>query len=393
MFIKHTLNVFGRFETLWQFAYGKTDLKMKIHISMMAMLVISSANAHVKLETPVPYGVGLNTNPLLADGSDFPCKQRPDVYKSSTQNIMPVGEQQTISFQGQATHGGGSCQISLTTDLQPTKDSNWKVIKSIEGGCVSTNPGNVGTDPFGYGADKFHFAIPAQIAPGNYTLAWTWFNKIGNREMYMNCAPVTVPSSQKRSLMETSDETVQKRSMAELPNMFTANIDNGCSTAESGTVLAFPPRNLGKIVQIIGNEPLTPPVGNCGQSQSAGAAGAAGAAGSAQHPESPSSSAAAPSPAPPSSPPPPAPAVPQAASPQTSVVTVVPLPAQTPIRGITTGTCSTPGKSVCSPDGQGFGTCDQFNKVIFTPVPQGTRCDLSLGVEVPARKRLVPFVA
>ncbi|KAK4694702.1 hypothetical protein P7C71_g2923, partial [Lecanoromycetidae sp. Uapishka_2] len=218
-------------------------------------------HAHVKLEQPVPYGAAsLNTNPLNQDGSDWPCKQRPSVYDISQWNIMPVNSVQTISFQGQATHGGGACQISLTRDTPPTANSVFKVIKSIEGGCPSTNPGNVGTDPFGYGADEFNFTIPNAITPANYTLAWTWFNKIGDREMYMNCVPITVTSSsgsKKRHLHRRRHGIVEQRTdaMDGLPDMFRANSGNGCSTAPSGTVLAIPAENLGANVERIGTEP------------------------------------------------------------------------------------------------------------------------------------------
>lgn len=90
---------------------------------------------------------------------------------------MAVGAPQTLSFVGSATHGGGSCQLSLTTDKEPTKTSKWAVILSIEGGCPGgANGGTPAT---------FQYKIPEAVAPGDYTLAWTWFNKIGNREMYM----------------------------------------------------------------------------------------------------------------------------------------------------------------------------------------------------------------
>ncbi|KAL9612612.1 MAG: hypothetical protein Q9167_002818 [Letrouitia subvulpina] len=245
-----------------------------LHSKLVALLVtaVAIADGHLIMKTPVPYGADhIDTNPLLPDGSDFPCKQRPNVYKLIKQNVMQVGQNQTLSFQGQATHGGGACQISLTTDKQPTKQSVWKVILTIEGGCPSTNPGNVGTDPFGYGADQFHFAIPPQVPLGDYTLAWTWFNKIGDREMYMNCAPITVTgASQKRRVddkLTIEDGTViQKRALSSLPDMFMANIGNGCSSPPSGSTLEIPQRNQGTVVQHIGSDALTPPTGNCGQS-------------------------------------------------------------------------------------------------------------------------------
>jgi hypothetical protein len=39
------------------------------------------ADSHMILDRPFPYGRNsLNNSPLNGDGSDFPCKQRPNVY-------------------------------------------------------------------------------------------------------------------------------------------------------------------------------------------------------------------------------------------------------------------------------------------------------------------------
>ncbi|KAG7009658.1 hypothetical protein G7Y79_00002g007730 [Physcia stellaris] len=300
------------------------------------------ASAHVKIESPVPYGAGnaapaIDTNPLRADGSDYPCKQRLDVYKVVKNNVMAIGEPQPLTFQGQATHGGGSCQIALSKDMQPTKSSVFKVILSIEGGCPSKNPGNVGNDPFGYGADKFQYTIPAEVSPGDYTLAFTWFNKIGQREMYMNCAPITVTGSAKSrrnffddaennndtTIFTASDSDFDKRdAFSSLPDMFKANIGNGCSTAESGTDLAIPEANKGKYVQRYNTGPLTPPVGNCASS-GAGAAAAdpVPVAPAAAQPSAHRSSAAAVQPSPSASVPDPVPENPHPTATETVTVT------------------------------------------------------------------------
>ena len=141
----------------------------------------ASANAHMMMSSPVPYGKStLNNSPLAGDGSDFPCKQRSGVYDAEgASNVAAIGEPQTLSFIGGATHGGGSCQVSLTTDLKPTKDSKWMVIKSIIGGCPSGAEGNLSGDPNSKSASTFQYTVPAGVAPGDYTVAWTWFNHIG----------------------------------------------------------------------------------------------------------------------------------------------------------------------------------------------------------------------
>jgi hypothetical protein len=196
------------------------------------VFMAASTNAHMIMKSPVPYGAStLNNSPLEASGDDFPCKQRPGVYDAEgASNILAIGEPQTLSFTGSAVHGGGSCQVSLTTDLQPTRDSKWMVIKSIEGGCPANVAGNLPEDPSGNGAGQFQYTIPDGISPGEYTIAWTWFNKLGNREMYMNCAGATVVGA--KSKRYASRPKIEKR--ADFPNMFVANLAkiNDCKTPE-----------------------------------------------------------------------------------------------------------------------------------------------------------------
>lgn len=219
------------------------------------ILLATSADAHMKLKSPVPYGQSsLDNSPLLADGSDFPCKQRTGVYDAEgAENVMAIGEPQTLSFIGSAVHGGGSCQVSLTTDLNPTKDSKWMVIKSIEGGCPASVPGNLPADPNGSGASTFQYTIPEGIAPGQYTLAWSWINKIGNREFYMNCAPATVTAAKKKRYAPSPK--VSKRQTS-FPDMFVANLAsvNDCTTPES---FDYQYPNPGEDVQSAGTGPYT----------------------------------------------------------------------------------------------------------------------------------------
>jgi len=207
--------------------YGHTMFKTLASLSGLAIL----ANAHMKMNTPVPYGKStLNNSPLLKSGTDFPCKLRPDVYAvEDASNVYALGSTNPLRLTGQAVHGGGSCQVSITYDSQPTRNSTWKVIKSIEGGCPAQSQiGNMGgnadaADPF-----EYEFTIPSDIPAGNGTIAWTWFNKIGNREMYMNCGPVTLTGTGGSQL-----------NFDALPDMFKANINNGCDVPDNKDV-AFP---------------------------------------------------------------------------------------------------------------------------------------------------------
>jgi hypothetical protein len=370
--------------------------------------LISTAHAHMKLSSPVPYGKStLNNSPLAADGSDFPCKQRPGVYAlegALEQNTMQIGQPQTLSFTGGATHGGGSCQVSITEDKEPTKDSKWSVIHSIEGGCPAATEGNLSGDPESAVAGVFTYKIPDSVKPGQYTLAWTWFNRIGNREMYMDCAPINVVAGAQKRHIPPQGQSVAKRAPA-LPDMFVANIGNGCSTVETKD-LKFP--NPGESVQKAGTGPLEPPVcqnGNGGSPArdeatpppASSPAESGVEAGEFEEstvvvvnvaPTTAPASAPARAPAP-SSAPASAPAPSQSAAPL-ATTTPVPAPAPAPAPASAPapsagssnsnnssapgGGCTTPGQSVCSPDGSQIGTCDANNRVTFVNVASGTIC-------------------
>ncbi|KAF1994852.1 lytic polysaccharide monooxygenase [Amniculicola lignicola CBS 123094] len=201
--------------------------------SLMAAALAAGVNAHMYLEFPVPYGNStINSSPLERFGSDYPCKQRPGVYEVTKMNEWNAGETKEVSFIGSAVHGGGSCQFSITTDLEPSKDTQWKVIHSVIGDCPSKETGNLPDNPLGHGADKFPVTIPKDTPPGTYSFAWTWFNNVGNREMYMNCAPIEVGGSG-----GTGDVAAV---LGTFPDMFVANIPNDtCSTVEN-TDYVFP---------------------------------------------------------------------------------------------------------------------------------------------------------
>lgn len=156
-------------------------------VALLAGLLASTASAHMQMSQPYPIRSPLNkdsdeqkdysyTNPLDPSGKDFPCKGYADDKFVSQATYQP-GQQYEMKLEGSATHDGGSCQISLTYDRGKT----FKVIESMLGSCP---------------IDKdYNFTVPSDAPSGEALLAWTWFNKIGNREMYMNCAMVTIGGS------------------------------------------------------------------------------------------------------------------------------------------------------------------------------------------------------
>lgn len=254
----------------------------KSALAVAALLGSSLVDAHMLLVNPKPYSFNPNDNsPIKADGSDFPC--RVSSYEVTEENHMTQGQASKLEFKGGATHGGGSCQISITSDREPTKDTKWSVIKSIEGGCMDPNEGgsNTGNDASAKSSFTPSFTIPESFKDGKYTLAWTWFNRIGNREMYMNCAPITLGggSSSKRSEVAA----VEKRA-EDYPDLFIANI-NGCMT-EEGSSPRFP--NPGDDVESLNKANLIADASNVCSSGSPtwGDAGMNGGGGSAPEPTS-----------------------------------------------------------------------------------------------------------
>ena len=200
----------------------------------LLLALAASASAHMIIEYPKPFDKATLTSSPLAP-ADFPCKQRTGVYTIDEMNQWNAGETKVVSFLGTAVHGGGSCQFSITTDAEPTERSQWKVIQSVIGNCLTTLDDNL-PDPTAAGGDplkmnnatKYPVTMPSDIPDGRYTFAWTWLNRKGNREFYMNCAPIQVGSS---SDSASTDSVAQ--ALSALPDMFVANLPNTeCHTTE-----------------------------------------------------------------------------------------------------------------------------------------------------------------
>ncbi|CBX94475.1 hypothetical protein LEMA_P119660.1 [Plenodomus lingam JN3] len=292
-----------------------------------AAALLASVNAHIKITQPVPFSVAtLDTAPITK--SQYPCKSNLG-FTVSTINSMKVGEPQTIKFSGTAVHGGGSCQLSVTTDPEPTENSIFKVIKSIEGGC----PGVDGT------TNEYEFTLPDSIPNGKATFSWTWLPKLsGGPEMYMNCAAIEVTGG-------ASDDSAFKQ----LPDMLKANLDQTCKS-EANFAVSYP--SPGTAVQKGSTNDAKPPVGEaCGLS-------------SGTDPAEPSGSAGVEPPAVPTSPP-------SGQNPPTDTPTTPSTPSS-PSEGGSSDTCTTNGAIICNGTTK-FGLCNA-GKVVWQDVAAGTTC-------------------
>ncbi|OQO15248.1 hypothetical protein B0A48_00631 [Cryoendolithus antarcticus] len=210
------------------------------YAAIAATTLSTVCDAHFFISSPTPIQGSAPKDPLEASGSNFPCHGV--ALPSSGGEKMAAGSSQNLKFElngglNTAVHGGGSCQLSLLYDISKAKDpSAWHVIYSIEGGCPANIKGNFPeggavactSEDEGDCVHSFDYTIPQGVKSGNAILSWTWFNTIGNREIYQNCAAV-----------EITDGTGSE--MSSLPAMFVANVAsvNDCHTAEQEAV-GFP---------------------------------------------------------------------------------------------------------------------------------------------------------
>ncbi|KAL6919430.1 hypothetical protein FSHL1_003411 [Fusarium sambucinum] len=221
------------------------------------------AQAHMEMISPAPFKSKENphagsdvdysmTAPLEASGGNFPCKGYHSLFGTEAGASVAdweAGSQQTMKITGGANHGGGSCQASLSFD----KGESWQVIHSFIGNCPAA------------GTSSFDFKVPSDAPSGEAIFAWSWFNQIGNREMYMNCAAVTIKGGSKRA-----------SAMSNRPAMFVANVGNGCTTEESSD-LEFP--EPGPDVSN-DSQKTAGPQGSCAKAGSGGGSGSGSGSGS-----------------------------------------------------------------------------------------------------------------
>ncbi|PNS19724.1 hypothetical protein CAC42_7691 [Sphaceloma murrayae] len=205
----------------------------------LAVAALSSVtSAHIILSNPTPFAFqnpDHKLDPLLSDGSDYPCKKvNGQPLQSQGSNPIAVGQQYNLEWTNYVTHGGGSCQLSVTRDLDPTKSSVFKVIKTWQGGCPIASTGNTAPNPLPW-------EMPSEVQNGDAVLAWTWIPRFSqSEELYMNCAPITVSGG-------ASDDSA----FNQLPDLYVPNLpSSSCHKPLIGQNLVVP--NPGKYAETSG---------------------------------------------------------------------------------------------------------------------------------------------
>lgn len=244
-------------------------------IILITALLSTAVKAHISLAKPLPISHKNNPNtvgepdynylsPLAPDGSNFPCKGYHKLFDApggASVETWAAGSTQTWSTLGSATHNGGSCQLSISEDVGVT----FKVIKTYIGNCPVAGK-------------QYSFTVPKDAKSGKVLFAWSWINHTGNSEMYMNCASVTI--------------TDGGAGLSAYPEIFKANIGNGCSSVASAAVII---PNPGADVETDNSGILAAPIGECGASAPAPAPAPAASGTSAESTPVATSSVTAPS--------------------------------------------------------------------------------------------------
>lgn len=221
----------------------------------LVMFAAPLASAHMSMLSPPSLGHPQNTktteankdynmnSPLDPSGSNYPCRGHLNLLGTADGASVATwspGSTQEITITGSAFHNGGSCQALLSYD----QGKSWTVIHTWMGNCPVA------------GGGTFPFQVPSDAPTGSAVFAWSWFNHSGNREMYQNCAAITIGGGGARK-KRSSGTAFSAR-----PGPFLANIGNGCTTVEGGDTII---PNPGPDVTNTSNN-LIAAVGNCGVS-------------------------------------------------------------------------------------------------------------------------------
>jgi hypothetical protein len=198
------------------------------------------------IASPRPIEGSALKDPLNADGSNFPCHGVALPVEGGQQLIAGSSFELRLDIgtegENNAVHGGGSCQLAITYETMAEKirnPNNWHVIYSIQGVCPANAAGNLEkavyckTPGQSECVNTWQVPLPKGLRPGHAIMSWTWFNVIGKREMYQNCANINIIGG-------------TEEDMGSFPSMYVANIgyENICTSAPERTNVAFP--NPGK---------------------------------------------------------------------------------------------------------------------------------------------------
>ncbi|KAK4209450.1 hypothetical protein QBC37DRAFT_294553 [Rhypophila decipiens] len=214
-------------------------VKTTVSVALAAIALFAPlASSHIIMSLPQPYNFKtdpfVQKDPLDGDSFKFPCQGRGHTVDSDITTVVAGGAPMPVTFTGTAAHGGGSCQFSVSYD-DPQAAGGWnasskfKTIYTLIGGCPASSAGNLkdsgtgaldnadgphcGNDSGKECIREFLIPFPKFLKNGPAVFSWTWHNRVGNHEIYQNCAPIIITGG-------TEDES----EIEALPEIFLGNL-------------------------------------------------------------------------------------------------------------------------------------------------------------------------
>ncbi|KAF9283999.1 hypothetical protein BGZ68_004963 [Mortierella alpina] len=172
----------------------------KLSLCTLALLAIATlSEAHVGVKYPCVRGSPLKGCPAPSNGQpiDYDLNAPIGVHgsrnkpfcktttASTTRTSVTAGQTLKTEYSIGAAHGGGHCQWALSYDNGKT----WVVIKTMIRECLRNVNGG--------GSYSVPVKIPKTAPSGKAIFMWLWNNAIGNRELYSNCADITIVGGSK----------------------------------------------------------------------------------------------------------------------------------------------------------------------------------------------------
>ncbi|ORX91443.1 hypothetical protein K493DRAFT_304060 [Basidiobolus meristosporus CBS 931.73] len=129
----------------------------------------SEFNPYFRQSNDVDYDI---TSPLDSQ-RPYPCQGAPSSRPIAT---YQAGRTIPVRVGGDAPHDGGHCQFALSYDGGRT----FVVIQTVLDTCLLNR-------------NQFSVPLPVDTPSGTRVIfAWTWINKTGDRQYYMNCADINI---------------------------------------------------------------------------------------------------------------------------------------------------------------------------------------------------------
>ncbi|KAJ9069638.1 hypothetical protein DSO57_1016449 [Entomophthora muscae] len=147
---------------------------------LLSLLPVSLVLAHMEMTNPAPRrskhhkgykDIDYDMVSPLGGRFKFPCR---GFAAGPVKDKYTAGQEVDVKIGGIVHHSGGHCQFALSFN-----GKDFVTIHTVFGKCPQPQR-------------SFSVKIPKNFPSGKAVFAWVWNNRVGNRELYMNCADIEI---------------------------------------------------------------------------------------------------------------------------------------------------------------------------------------------------------